>query len=139
MSANTPPRQVLFDPPAEIFATGNGGSFQLRLRAGAETSFETALFDEARFVFSLWYPSTEKVIDLDRAYVEICASVDPSEEHWTKLAEVEPVVPAYNAGDRFDGWIVLPILAEKSAFSLIGRGFEPRSRIQARSSAYFVA
>ena len=139
MTTVTPPCQILFDRPPEIFATDNAGFFSFRLQNGANAKIDTAAYDEIRFVFSVWYPSTERVIDLDRAYVELQASLDPKEEHWTKLAEVEPVVPAYNAGDRFDGWIVLPVLAEKSAFTLVGRGFEPRSRIQIRTSAYLVA
>ena len=32
-------------------------------------------------------------IDLDRAYVELRGSFDPDEDHWTQLAEIEPVVP----------------------------------------------
>ena len=139
MSSPKSPLQIVFDPPSEIFATDNSGAFQLTLRYDSELSIVTASYDEVRFVFSLWYPSNEKVIDLDRAYVEIRASLDTKEEHWIRLAELEPVVPAYNAGDSFDGWIVLPVLAEYSAFCLAGRGFEPRSRLQARSSAYFVA
>ena len=78
------------------------------------------------------------MIDLDRTYVELRASLDPEEEHWTKLAEIEPVVPAYNSGERFDGWIVLPILSSVSAFSIAGSGFQPRTRLQLRASAYFV-
>ena len=46
------------------------------------------------------------------------------------------MVPPYAPGDSFDGWIVLPILATQSAFMLFGSGFEPRSRIQIRASAY---
>ena len=139
MSSAKPPLQIVFDPPSEIFATDNSGAFHLPLKYDSELPIATASYDEVRFVFSLWYPSNEKVIDLDRAYVEIRASLDTKEEHWIRLAEVEPVVPAYNAGDSFDGWIVLPVLAEYSAFCLVGRGFQPRSRLQARLSAYFVA
>ena len=139
MNSPTPPRHFIFDPPPEIFATDSGGAFNFPLTSASESMLDTQRYDEARFVFSLWYPSETKVIDLDRAYVELRVSLDPDEDHWTRLAEVEPVVPAYNAGDRFDGWIVLPILAERSAFSLVGRGFQPRSRVQLRSSAYFVA
>ncbi len=139
MNSSTPPRQLIFDPPPEIYATDNGGAFTFVLQVNSEKNVATAPYDEVRFVISLWYPSAEKVIDLDRAYLELRASLDPKDEHWTKLAEVEPVVPAYDAGDRFDGWIVLPILAERTAFSLVGRGFQPRSRIQIRTSAYLVA
>jgi hypothetical protein len=139
MNSSTPPRQLIFDPPSEVFATDNGGCFTFLLQADSESSLTTAPYDEIRFVISMWYPAPEKAIDLDRAYLELRASLDPDEEHWTKLAEVEPVVPAYNAGDRFDGWIVLPVLAERTAFSLAGRGFQPRSRIQIRTSAYLVS
>ena len=72
-------------------------------------------------------------------YCELRGSFDPEEEHWVKLAEIEPVVPPYGAGDSFDGWIVLPILAARSAFALVGSGFQPRTRIQIRASAYLVA
>lgn len=138
-STPPPPRQIIFDPPPEIFATDSSGFFALPLQVGAEERIDTLPYDEIRFVVSLWYPSNEKVIDLDRAYVELQASLDPHDSHWTKLSEVEPVVPAYDAGDRFDGWIVLPILAAQSAYCLVGKGFQPRSRIQMRASAYMVA
>ena len=91
---------------------------------------DTGSFDEARFVFSLWHPSSKSTIDLDRAYAELRASFDPEEEHWVKLAEIEPVVPPYGAGDSFDGWIVLPVLAETTAFGIAGGGFHPRARLQ---------
>jgi hypothetical protein len=132
------PLHVLFDAPSEVFATDAAGSFVFPLLHGAKSHLDTALFDEVRFVFSIWSPSSQSVIDLDRTYVELRASLDPEEEHWTKLAEIEPVVPAYNSGERFDGWIVLPILASVSAFSIAGSGFQPRTRLQLRASAYFV-
>ena len=133
-----PPLQILFDPPSEVFATDAAGSFVFPLLHEARSRIETASYDEVRFVFSIWSPSSQSVIDLDRTYLELRASLDPEEEHWTKLAEVEPVVPAYNSGERFDGWIVLPILASVSAFSIAGSGFSPRTRLQLRASAYFV-
>ena len=139
MSRDTPPRQILFAPTPEIFATDSTGSFIFPLLNGSEATIETASYDEARFVFSLWTPSANTTIDLDRAYAELRGSFDPEEEHWVKLAEVEPVVPPYAGGDSFDGWIVLPVLAAHSAFALFGSGFEPRSRVQIRASAYFVA
>ena len=139
MSPSTTPQHLIFDPPPEIFATDSSGSFHFPLLSNQERMLDTQRYDEVRFVFSIWYPSEKKVIDLDRAYLELRVSLDPDEEHWTRLAEVEPVVPAYNAGDRFDGWIVLPILADRSAFSLVGSGFQPRSRVHLRTSAYFVA
>ena len=139
MSRDTQPRQVIFDPTPEIFATDSAGAFHFPLLDNSKVLVETAAYDEARFVFSLWSPSSKSTIDLDRAYTELRGSFDPSEEHWVKLAEIEPVVPPYAPGDSFDGWIVLPILAERSSFSLFGSGFEPRTRLQIRASAYLVA
>ena len=55
------------------------------------------------------------------------------------MPEIEPVVAPYGAGDTFDGWIVLPVMAGKSSYSLVGNGFEPRSRLQIRAIAYLVA
>ena len=131
--------QLLFDATPEIFATDGSGSFAFQLVVDGEGLIDTEAFDEVRFVFSVWHPSGQKVIDLDRAYLELQGSFDPDEEHWTKLAEIEPVVAPYGAGDTFDGWIVLPILAGRSAYALVGSGFEPRSRLQIRASGYFVA
>ena len=74
-----------------------------------------------------------------RAYLELQGSFDPEEEHWTKLAEIEPVVAPYGTGETFDGWIVLPVMAGRSSYALVGSGFEPRSRLQIRASAYLVA
>jgi hypothetical protein len=99
----------------------------------------TKPYDEVCFVFSLWHPSGQKTIDLDRAYVELRAAFDPDDDHWTKIAEIEPVVPPYAGGESFDGWIVLPILGGPRAFAVVGSGFEPRARLQIRASAYFVA
>lgn len=138
MSRDLQPRQILFEPTAEIFATDSSGSFYFPLTVEGKGVVETAAYDEVRFVFSLWNPSANSILDLDRAYVELRGSFDPDEEHWVKLAEIEPVVPPYGAGDSFDGWIVLPVLAEKSAFCLVGGGFESRSRLQIRASGYFV-
>lgn len=138
-SSTTAPRQIVFDPTPEIFATDSAGSFTYPLLFAGSRFVETQLYDEVRFVFSLWHPSGQRTIDLDRAYVELRASFDPDEEHWTKIAEIEPVVPPYAGGDSFDGWIVLPVLGSASAFALVGSGFEPRSRLQIRASAYFVA
>ena len=139
MTREQQPRQIRFDPTAEIFATDSGGNFSFPLLADGSKTVETIDFDEARFVFSIWSPSSNVTLDLDRAYVELRGSFDPEEEHWIKLAEIEPVVPPYGAGDSFDGWIVLPVLAERSAFCLFGSGFDARSRLQIRASAYFVA
>lgn len=139
MSRDQQPRQVRFDPTAEIFATDSSGNFSFPLLTAGDKAVETIDFDEARFVFSIWSPSQNGTLDLDRAYVELRGSFDPEEEHWIKLAEIEPVVPPYGAGDSFDGWIVLPVLAENSAFCLFGSGFDARSRLQIRASAYFVA
>lgn len=139
MSRDTAPLQILFEPTPEIFATESSGAFHFPLADRGKDLIETASFDEVRFVFSLWHPSTKHTIDLDRAYAELRGSFDPEEEHWIKLAEIEPVVPPYGAGDSFDGWIVLPVLATRCSFALFGSGFEPRSRLQIRASAYFVA
>jgi len=131
--------QLLFDPTPEIHATDSAGGFAFPLVVGGDAWVETDLYDEVRFVFSVWHPAGNKVIDLDRAYIELQAAFDPDEDHWTKLAEIEPVVAPYGSGETFDGWIVLPVLAARSAFALIGSGFEPRSRLQVRASAYFVS
>ena len=139
MSRDTQPRQIIFDPTPEIFATDSAGVFQYPLLDNAQTHLDTSAYDEIRFVFSLWSPSSKNTIDLDRSYAELRGSFNAAEEHWVKLAEIEPVVPPYAPGDSFDGWIVLPILATQSAFMLFGSGFEPRSRIQIRASAYLVA
>lgn len=130
------PLQLVFDPTPEIFATDSGGTFLFPLQVGGRDHVETAEYDEARFLFSIWHPSSRRVIDLDRAYVELRARID--QEHWMKLAEIEPVVPAYAGGESFDGWIVLPVMARGSAFALFGSGFEPRTRIQVRAYGYFV-
>ncbi len=139
MTRDIRPRQILFDPTAEIFATDSSGSFFYPLAERAATFFETVDYDEVRVVVSLWSPSNNVFIDLDRAYVELRGCFDPEEEHWIKLAEIEPVVPPYGAGETFDGWIVLPVMSPKSAFGLWGSGFEPRTRLQIRASAYFVS
>lgn len=139
MSPDTPPRHLIFDPTPEIHATDSSGRFHYPLTVKGEGVIETGGFDEARFVLSLWHPSSNRSIDLDQAYLELSGSLDPDEEHWIKLAEIEPVVPPYAPGDTFDGWIVLPILGARSAFTLFGSGFEPRTRLQIRASAYLVA
>lgn len=131
--------QLTFDPTPEIFATDSAGNFSHPLTVDGEAWVETGPYDEVRFVFSVWHPAGNKVIDLDRAYIELKASFDSEEGHWTKLAEIEPVVAPYGSGDTFDGWIVLPVLGSKSAFALVGSGFDPRSRLQVRASAYLVA
>ena len=139
MSSTVPPRHIAFDPTAEIFATDSNGSFSYPLIAGGEAVISTSHYDEARFVVSLWHPSGQRTIDLDRAYVELRASFDPEEQHWIKLAEIEPVVPPYSGGESFDGWVVLPVMAAASSFAIVGSGFEPRARVQVRASVYLVA
>ena len=139
MNRATKPLHVVFDSTPEIFATDSAGGFVFPLLSAGRKLFDTELFDEERFVFSLWHPSGQRSIDLDRAYVELQGCFDSEEGHWVKLSEIEPVVPAYGAGDTFDGWIVLPVMADRSAFALTGGGFEPRTRLQIRASAYFVA
>lgn len=139
MSNDSPPsRHVLFDSPPEIFATDSQGAFGYPLLVAGKATLATSTFDEMRFLVSIWHPSGKRSIDLDRAYVELCGSFDPQEEHWTKLAEVEPVVSPYGS-ETFDGWIVLPIFSNHSAFAVMGSGFDPRARLQIRASAYFVA
>lgn len=135
----TPPLEVVFDATPEIFATDTAGAFSLQLVRGTDRYLDTLAYDEMRFTFSVWHPSNQRVIDLDRAYVELRGSFDPEAEHWVKIAEVEPVVPAYGGGEAFDGWVVLPILASRSAFTLVGHGFEARARLQVRARAFFVA
>ncbi len=132
-------RQVVFDSPPEIFATDSAGGFSFVLSLDGRSRLETAPYDEARLWVSLWHPSTQRHIDLDRAYVEVKGSFDTSEEHWVRLAEIEPVVPPYNSGQNFDGWVVLPIMAADTALALSGGGFQPRARLQIRSSVYLVA
>lgn len=139
MTPTTPPLHVVFDSTPEIFATDTAGSFSYPLLVKGVPFLETDKYDEVRFVFSLWHPSGQRTIDLDRAYVELRAALDPEEDHWTKIAEIEPVVPPYAGGESFDGWIVLPILGGRSAFVLVGSGFEARARLQIRATAYFVA
>lgn len=139
MTPSSPPRHVVFDPTPEIFASDANGSIWFPLLVDGQPVVETHAFDEVRLMISLWYPASQRTIDLDRAYVELRGLIDPNDEHWCKLAEIEPVVPAYNAGQSFDGWMVLPIFSTRSAFGLAGSGFEPRARLQARVGAYFVA
>jgi hypothetical protein len=133
------PEQLVFDPTPEIFATDAGGGFGFPLQIGGEPFLETGAYDECRMVFSVWHPSERRSIDLDRAYVELRASFDPEADpsRWIRIAEIEPVVPAYGS-DSFDGWIVLPVLGAVTSFALHGAGFEARSRIQVRGSAYLV-
>ena len=129
---------LVFDPTPEIFASNNQGTFSFPLQHDGRTHLDTGAYDELRFVVSIWHPSEKQSIDLDRAYVELRASFGPDNDHWTKLAEIEPVVPPYNSGASFDGWIVLPVLASVTAFTLFGSGFEARARLQLRASAYLV-
>ncbi|MCH9650984.1 MAG: hypothetical protein K0U98_22365 [Deltaproteobacteria bacterium] len=135
---NEPPRQVFFDVTPEIHATDSQGRFTYSLRIANESYLETRPYDEMRFVFSLWHPSASRSIDLDRSYVELRASFDADNEHWVKIAEIEPVVAPYAGGESFDGWIVLPVLSTRMAFALVGSGFEARARLQARASLYLV-
>jgi hypothetical protein len=136
--STTPPLHVKFDPTPEIFASDNHGAFHFPLRRAGQAHLDTSKYDEMRLVLSLWHPSEKQSIDLDSAYVELRASFDPDDDHWTKLAEIEPVVPPYNSGESFDGWIVLPVLGAHTAMRLFGSGFEARARLQLRASAYLV-
>ena len=134
-----PPKQIFFDSTPEIHATDAAGSFFFPLKSNGTAYLRTGDFDEMRFIFSLWHPSSNRTIDLDRSYVELRASFNPEDEHWVKLAEVEPVVAPYSGGESFDGWIVLPVMSNLTAFVLVGSGFEGRARIQVRASSYLVA
>ena len=134
----TPPLQVAFDPTPEIHAVDNQGAFTFPLTVSGNDSLETTLFDEMRFLVSVWHPSDRHTIDLDRAYVELRGSFGAEPQRFVRLAEIEPVVPAYGA-DSFDGWIVLPVFAANSSFVVQGSGFVPRSRLQIRAAAYLVA
>lgn len=131
-------REAHFDKPPEIFAADNRGFFSFPLTEDGVGYQELTGLDEIRLTLSLWHPSEKQVIDYDKAYVEVRVSLDPDDEHWTRIAEVEPVVPPYNTGQRFDGWIVLPVLSLRMALQVYGGGFAARSRIQLRSSAFFV-
>ncbi len=133
------PIQIRFEPTPEIFATDNSGRFSLILRHKGKEQIETGSFDEIRFVFSIWHPSSKRSIDLDHAYVELGCRLNIADEHWVKLAEIEPVVPPYHAGSTFDGWIVLPVLGTTTAYELTGSGFTPRARVQIRANAYLVS
>lgn len=135
----TAPLQVVFDHTAEIFASDSHGNFSFPLTHRGRHFLETATYDELRLVASIWHPSDKNAIDLDRAYVELRASFDPEEQHWAKISEIEPVVPPYNSGDTFDGWIVLPVLSAVTAYTLVGYGFAARTRLQVRCNGYFVA
>jgi hypothetical protein len=132
-----PPLALTFEPTPEIFATDKNGGFSFVLQNGDETFLDTSRYDECRLIFSVWHPSERRSIDLDRAYLELRASFDPEDDRWTRIAEIEPVVPPYGS-DSFDGWIVLPVLGAVTAWALFGSGFEPRAQIQIRSSAYLV-
>ena len=135
----TPPLQVIFDPTPEIFATDSNGTFAFQMLADGSPTIETQAYDEVRILVSLWHPAAGRAIDPDRAYVELQGSFDSAEEHWARLAEIEPVVPPYDPGASFDGWIVLPVLSIRSSYQIVGSGFQPRARLQVRASAYLVA
>jgi hypothetical protein len=135
----TPPLQVVFDPTPEIFATDSAGSFAFQMLADGSPAIETQAYDEVRFMVSLWHPAAGRAIDPDRAYVELQGAFDSAEEHWARLAEIEPVVPPYDPGGSFDGWIVLPVFSVRSSYQIVGSGFQPRARLQVRASAYLVA
>ena len=139
MKPTVEPKLVRFDPSPEIFATDSSGNFHFPLTAEGDAFVSTRSFDEARLLVSIWYPSNRRNIDLDRSYVEVQGCFDANEDHWIRLAEIEPVVPPYNSGSTFDGWVVLPVFATQSAFALSGGGFHPRARLQLRASVYLVA
>lgn len=138
-SRPTPPLQVVFDPTPEIFATDSNGTFLFQMLHQGAPSIETGAYDEVRFLVSLWHPAAGRAIDPDRAYVELQGAFDSDEEHWARLAEIEPVVPPYDPGASFDGWLVLPVFSVHSSYQIVGSGFHPRARLQVRASAYLVA
>lgn len=133
----TTQRQLSFDPSPEIFAVDNRGHFQFPLTIEGVAAQDLRSFDELRLTVSIRHPSEKHVLDYDRAYVEVRACFD-NDDHWIRLAEIEPVVPPFDSGGQFDGWVVLPVLAESAALRINGGGFEPRSRIQVRSLALLV-
>ena len=133
----TAQRQLSFDPSPEIFAVDNRGYFQFPLTIDGVADQDLRTFDELRLTVSIRHPSGKHVLDYDRAYVEVRASFG-DDDHWVRLAEIEPVVPPFDSGGQFDGWVVLPVLAERAALRINGGGFEPRSRIQVRSLALLV-
>ncbi|MDX1644313.1 MAG: hypothetical protein R3244_08160 [Thermoanaerobaculia bacterium] len=132
-------RQVRFDPTPEIFATESDGSFDFLLTVDGEEWLETEGYDEMRLVLSVWHPTPKRTIDLDRAYLELQGRFDRREEHWTRVAEIEPIVPAYGTGTSFDGWVVLPVFGAHSSLRLSGAGIDGRARLQIRSHAHFVS
>ena len=131
--------QIAFDPTPEIFATGGDGRFTFPLLNKGEGWLTTANFDEVRIVLSIWHPSPSRAIDLDSAYVELQGRFDGGDDHWVRVAEIEPIVPAYDAGRSFDGWIVLPVFGTRSSFRLVAAGLESRARVQIRATASFVS
>ena len=138
MSPNVQPLHVAFTATPEIFATDSKGAFVYPLTHELGDRLDTLRYDEMRFVVSVWHPREGKNIDLDKAYLELRANFT-EDGHWTRLAELEPVVSPYQRGETFDGWIVLPVLAGDTALRLHGGGFHQRTRVQIRASAYFVA
>ncbi|MCY3966713.1 MAG: hypothetical protein OXG83_16965 [Acidobacteria bacterium] len=138
MSRNAQPLHVAFTATPEIYATDSKGAFVYPLTHEQGERLDTHRFDEMRFVVSVWHPREGKNIDLDKAYLELRANFAEN-GHWTRLAELEPVVSPYQRGETFDGWIVLPVLSGDTALRLHGGGFQPRARVQIRASAYFVA
>ena len=131
-------RHVLFDTPPEIFASDSTGHFVFPLECAGSGGVEMESYDELRMVISVWHPSEKQSVDLDKAYVELRVAFESDPPRWIRLAEFEPVVPPSNAGESFDGWIVLPVLAPRLFLRLCGSGFEPRARLQVRSSLYLV-
>ena len=132
------PVHLVFDRTPEIFASDGTGSFFAPLSAGGCECIDSAGFDEMRVLASVWYPAAGRTIDLDRTYLELRTRLAPEDERWVKLAEVEPVVPAYGGIEAFDGWIVLPVMGPTTVLGLFGSGFDPRARVQARASLYLV-
>ncbi len=133
-----PPLELTFDPTPEIFASDNQGTFLFPLSADSNGVIESGPYDELRLAVSLWHPSEKKSIDLDRAYVELRAAFGPDPARFIKVAEIEPVVPPYQSGETYDGWIVLPVLGARTRLAIFGGGFEPRTRLQLRAHGFLV-
>ena len=121
MRNGTASLQVPFDATPEIFATDGDGRFSFDLAHQSEDWLDTAAFDEVRIVLSIWHPSAHRSIDLDRAYVELLGRFDTDQDHWVRVAEIEPIVPAYDSGRSFDGWLVLPVLGVRSSYRVATR------------------
>ena len=132
--------QLLFDVTPEIYATDSAGGFVLPLVVSGDGCIETEPFDEVRFVFSVWHPSRQQG-DRPRPRLRRAPGARSIPKRTTGRSSPRSSrwCAPYGAGETFDGWIVLPVLGARTAYALVGSGFEPRTRLQVRASAYFVA